>query len=199
MNYYYLKKNYFSDIQLVKEKFNDKILDLLSRRQSSQRNHFWDPVTEEILSLQNDLEILQDLKKIGMSVHHVNMFVCKENRVGGLHIDNARDPRNCSLNLPISGCEGSKMIWVDPDQFFIKETDLRDGPRAGLPSGHATDPKDWNIIETIDAGPVTLFKTNTWHSIDNRGNPNPRIALAFRLALNPKLETVIDKLKKNGL
>ena len=200
MNHYHLQKSYANDIALINTRFGKDIDAMVNRRDTTKRNHYWDPFTMEVLEdLGTDLEILRDLRSANLGIDHINIFICRENAMGGLHIDRAHDPRHVSINLPIRTCEGSKMLWVRADQYKLGFFDYRNGPRAGYPEGaNQVDPKDWDIVDETDASVPTVFKVNYWHSIDNRTNPNCRVAFAIRLAGNPLFEDVVTALNNNG-
>ena len=201
-NYYHiLKKSYANDIALCNEFFKDKITEMVNRRHTSIRWHYWDPVTNEIANtLNTQLELFNDMADCNLIIHHVNLFICKEGVVGGLHIDSASWPRHCSLNLPLSGCEDSEIMWVRPDQYEVGMVDQRNGARAGFPVGaDLNDPTDWDIVDSTNFGRTTLIKTDTWHAIDNRKNSLPRVTLAFRLLGNPEYSWVLEQLDKKGL
>lgn len=200
MNYYHLQKSYANDIELVKNRFGKDIQGMIDRKTTTKRNHYWDPFTLEVMNdLGTDLELYRDILQAGFGVDHINIFICRENSMGGLHIDRAHDPRHISINLPIQGCGSSKMLWVQADQFALGTFDYRNGPRAGFPANcNTVDPTDWNIVEECDASPTTAFRTDYWHSIDNRENPECRVALAIRLAGNPPFEDVVTALNSNG-
>lgn len=200
-NYHYLKKSYADDIALCNEFLKDKLAEMLERRHKSIRYHYWDPVTLDVAGkLGNQLELLRDLTNSMLAIHHVNLFICKEGTVGGLHIDSASDPRHCSINLPLSGCELSEILWVRADQFAVGQVDQRNGARAGFPVGtDLNDPAGWDIVDSTNLGRTTMLRTDYWHTIDNRKNNLPRATLAFRLLGNPSYELVHDQLSKNGL
>ena len=200
MNHYKLQKTYANDIALVNARFGKDIQAMIDRAPTSQRNHYWDPFTMEVLNdLGTDLELYRDLLDCGLGIDHINVFICKAKTMGGLHIDRAHDPRHVSINLPLQGCEGSKMLWVRADQYKLGTFDYRNGVRAGFPEGaNQVDPTDWDIIEECDARDTICFKTDFWHSIDNRTNENSRAALAFRLAGNPEFDDVVRALNSKG-
>lgn len=200
MNYYYLQKSYTDDIAKINTRFGKDIDAMIERKDTVKRNHYWDPFTMEVLEdLGTDLEIIRDLYTAGLSIDHINIFVCREKVMGGLHIDRAHDPRHATINLPLRGCDGSKMLWVRADQYKLGFFDYRNGPRAGYPEGaNQVDPKDWDIVDECDASGPTVFKVDYWHSIDNRTNENCRAAFAIRLANNPTFDDVVRSLNNNG-
>lgn len=200
-NFYYFKKSYADDIALCNEFFKDKIAEMLERRHHSIRYHFWDPVTMDITGKLNvKLELYRDFLEAGLAIHHVNLFICKEGTVGGLHIDSASDPRHCSINLPLSGCELSEILWVRADQFEVGNVDQRNGARAGFPVGtDLNDPTGWDIVDSANLARTTMIKTDYWHTIDNRKNDKPRATLAFRLLGNPSYDYVYSVLKEKDL
>lgn len=200
-NFYYFKKSYADDITLCNNFFKDKIAEMLERRHNSIRYHYWDPVTLDITGKLNvQLELYRDFLEAGLSIHHVNLFICKEGTVGGLHIDSASDPRHASINLPLSGCELSEILWVRADQFEVGKVDQRNGARAGFPVGtDLNDPTGWDIIDSANLARTTMIKTDYWHTIDNRKNDKPRVTLAFRLLGNPSYEHVYNSLKSKDL
>lgn len=200
MNYYHLQKTYADDIAKINARFDKDINAMVDRRDTTKRNHYWDPFTMEVLEdLGSDLEIIRDIQTAGFNIDHINIFICKENIMGGLHIDRAHDPRHATINLPLRDCAGSKMLWVNKDQYKLGLFDYRNGPRAGYPEGaNQVDPKDWDIVDECDASGPTVFKVDYWHSIDNRTNPKCRVAFAIRLANNPLFEDVIKGLNSNG-
>jgi hypothetical protein len=200
MNYYHLQKSYANDIELVKNRFGKDIQGMIDRRTTTKRNHYWDPFTLEVMNdLGTDLELYRDILQAGFGVDHINIFICRENSMGGLHIDRAHDPRHISINLPVQGCGASRMLWVRGDQYPLGTFDYRNGPRAGFPANcNTVDPKDWDIVDECDASPTTAFRTDYWHSIDNRENSECRVALAIRLANNPPFEDVVTALNSNG-
>jgi hypothetical protein len=91
------------------------------------------------------------------------------------------------------------MIWVNPDQYKIGSVDVRHGVRAGFPETGDLEIDNWKIIDQVDFGVPMLIKVNNWHSVDNRTNPNPRIALACRFLMNPTFEQMSEELYKKGL
>jgi len=201
MNYYRLQKDYAADIALVNSVFGKDIDAMVERRDTTKRNHYWDPFTMEVLEkLGTDLELYRDLLEAGLGIDHINVFICREKSMGGLHIDRAHDPRHVSINLPVRDCTNSKMLWVRGDQYKLGTFDYRNGPRAGFPEGaNQVDPKDWDIVDECDASGTMCFKTDYWHSVDNRSNDNCRVALAFRLAGNPDFDDVVRALNSKGI
>jgi hypothetical protein len=200
-NCYNFKKSYANDTALCNEFFKDKIAEMVGRRFASHSWHYWDPVTKDIAEhLNTKLELFRDFQECNISIHHVNLFICREGVVGGLHIDNASDPRHCSINIPLEGCELSEIFWVRPDQFQLGNFDVRNGVRAGYPQGiDMNDPTGWEVTDTASLAKTVLIKTDTWHTVDNRKNPKPRVCLAFRLLGNPSFVKIFNTLNEKGL
>ncbi len=200
-NCYNFKKSYADDTALCNEFFKDKITEMVDRRFVTRSWHYWDPVTLEIKeTLGTKLELLRDFQECNIGIHHVNLFICREGVIGGLHIDNASDPRHCSINIPLKGCDLSDILWVREDQFALGNFDLRNGVRAGYPQGvDMTDSTGWDIVDTASLARTVLIKTDTWHTVDNRKNSVPRVCLAFRLLGNPSFSKIFDTLNEKGL
>jgi len=197
-NYHHLSKLYQKDIEFLRNHFNELISKMISFE--TDLHHYFETVTEDFLSLGNDLEFNRDINSTKYTVDHVNLFVCKAYKIGGLHIDSAGDPRFVSINLPIMDNDRSQIVWVNPGQYNLGEYDLRDRTiRAGHPVSGALSIGEWEIIDKANFGVPTIIRVNHWHSIDNRFNPQPRVALAIRLAKNPSFEEVVSELRQKQL
>jgi hypothetical protein len=206
-NIYHLPphKNYANDAALLREYFSDFINEQKQPNVHNKiGNHFFHTIHSQILGnpeLASKLEFLHDFAKVGLSVHHINIFLCRPGVVGGLHIDNVRDPRFCSLNLSLEGTAGSRVVWVRHDQIPMPtHVNVKIGHNTSHVYGGLPDPAlitaidKWDIVEEADFGDSGLLRTNTWHAIDNRENTDFRVALAIRFEGNPKFEDVLNKL-----
>jgi hypothetical protein len=198
-NYFRLKKSYSNDIILCNEYFAE-LIDEMQSREDTGRNHYWETINKGIIALSKKLEFYNDICSTKYFFDHINLFVCRPHRIGGLHIDSAANPRFCSLNIPLLDNDTSRMIWVDPTQYSVDKVDVKHGGvRAGLPSEGDIDIDTWNIIDQVDFNIPMLIKVNEWHSVDNRTNPNPRIAVACRFLMNPTFDQMSEELYKKGL
>lgn len=156
----------------------------------------------------NNLEIIRNLRKSGFEIHHVNVFLQKPNKLAELHIDDGANPRFCSVNLPLRGCEGSEIIWINPNQFAPSEpktnifdskignATLRTIGSQPLDTSVVRDDATWEVVEKADANKSIILRTNSWHAVDNRKNSNLRWLFGIRLVDNPKYEDVLEKLSQ---
>lgn len=219
-NWYALKKTYSKDINLIRfelgqalhqqyqiwasrpTEYNSALFPIYPNSQGSQ---FF---THESL---NKLEIVRDLRSAGLEVHHINLFFHRANALAELHIDDGANPRHASLNLPIRGCEGSRVVWVRDNQFDAASPymatfngfDVNAKPRTigsqPLDSTATRDDSTWDIIDETRADIPILLKTDTWHAADNRGNKHYRWLLGIRFVGNPSYDEVLSKLQAIGV
>lgn len=61
-------------------------------------------------------------------------------------------------------------------------------------SSFSIDSNYWNKKDSMLLTHPALVRTNCWHNIDNRLNPDPRIVFSIRLKNNPLFEDVWNKL-----
>ena len=203
-NYFVLKKSYEDDIVFLNKHFNTKIEKMLDIWSRKDVNHFWDPVTPAILAIRDQLEFFKDLSDADIKIAHVNIFVCKPNQLGGLHIDGLFSDgsfRHASINLPLSGCNDSYIRWTRTNQYPVGPVDFRNESNRAVHPGlrEAEDCRNWDMIDVLHFNKPTLIKTDTWHAVDNRLNSNHRVALAFRFGPNLYFEEVYEKFYKLGL
>ena len=102
-----------------------------------------------------------------------------------IHIDGIEKPRICSLNLPLSGYESTKMI-------FYK-----------VISGAVPSINDANYYSPDDVQPVSEFECkNEWvlvesgvpHNVTNINPNNPRYTLCIRFFTNPTFEFLVNRM-----
>jgi hypothetical protein len=216
-NYHVPKKQYTKDINLINYKFGhvlDREFNLWVSRGTEYHSSLFPMYpggnffTAESL---NNLEVVRDLRSVGLEVHHVNVFFQKPNVLAELHIDDGANPRHATINLPLRGCTGSKILWVRADQFAPDKPYLATFPSFSVkakPRTIGSQPEDksvlrddatWDIVDTADAGQTIILKTDEWHAVDNRDNANYRWLFAIRFVDNPPYEEVLEKLKSIGL
>ncbi len=199
-NYHFLAKSYDADRTLLRGLFNDLVEHMISSKKDSTLHHYFEPVTKEIYQLGNRLEFYKDIGTTDLSIDHVNLFICKAYKIGGLHMDSAKDPRFVSMNIPLLEDDRSEMLWVDPNQYKLGSYDVRGRTaRAGYPDADELNIDAWNVIDRTTFSRPMVIKVNSWHSVDNRFNPNPRVALAIRFAKNPTFEEFTSEFQKKGL
>lgn len=223
-NYCFPKKQYKDDIEFINKKFGKFMEEYFQKfitrnlphasclltiyfnedGQPEQKKYF----DENTL---NDLEVIRDIRSAGLDVHHINIFFQRADVMAELHIDNGSNPRHATINLPLKDCNGSKIVWVRPDQFDaspprknvfeVGAENVKPRNIGSLPLDPSVikDPKTWDIVDSVDAGQPILLKTDTWHAVDNRGNYNYRFLLGIRFAKNPSFESVVEKLGNAGL
>ena len=192
-NYFYLKKSYSNDTKVCKDYFEIFVNNILKYKNNEYHVKMY--VDKDIKNFISKLELYNDLVNAGLTIHRAVIFVCKPNVIGGLHIDDFDDPRHCSLNLPISGGNLSKILWIKNDQF-----EMRKKVNLGVPvNASMINPEGWDVIDSATLAKTTLVKTDNWHTVDNRYNPYPRVSLAFRFSNNPTMEHVVKLLTASGL
>jgi len=112
---------------------------------------------------------------------------------GEVHIGGPEDSRQCAINIPVANCDLGIMNWFsncdEPKLIATYKTIVQT-------SGHRNDIEYWNVEDTMILAHTALVKTNQWHNIDNRLNPNPRIVFSVRLKDNPLFDDVQRKLKQ---
>lgn len=222
-NYFIPKKQYSNDIKFLNDKFGDfmeekfqRYLEMKTTYKSTLITMYMKDkgfVIDQYFTTEslNDLEIVRDVRAAGLEVHHINFIFQQANELAELHIDNGNDPRHASFNLPLKHCEGSKVVWIRPDQFPKKPPQKNEFEMASnkakkrdlgsLPTDVKVirDDSTWDIVDEVDTNQPIVLKTDTWHAVDNRGNNNYRFVFALRFDKNPEFEEVVSKLSNIGI
>lgn len=217
INYYFPPKKYENDVKFLNSRFDSFIKDSYEKfitantwyngtyvtayHFENNKKHF----TDESL---DDLEVVRDLRSVGLEIHHANFLFMKPCSVGELHIDNGKlNPRHTTFNIPLRDAEKSKIVWIRPDQFegaparfnqFDQQTTGAEKRSVGSQPANreAVNNIDlWEIVDEADASRPIILKTNTWHAVDNRLNPNKRVLFQMRFIDNPLFEDVVEKIK----
>ena len=125
-------------------------------------------------------------------IDNCKFFVCEANMWGETHIDGGDIPRNCAINIPIADCNKGVMNWFSNSDVSTPKSTSRTNVHS---SDFSKDVNYWNSKDTMLLTQPALVRTNCWHNIDNRLNPNPRIVFSIRLKNNPQFEDILDKIK----
>lgn len=131
-------------------------------------------------------------------IEHIQVFCILKDSCGMIHVDGI--DRKCALNIPLRDCHLGVMEWY---------------PNSGLTAKVYRGP---NTISTVAKEELALYpgrwphhgesstvvnrpavvRTNVWHRVDNRGNPQHRYMLSLRFKSNPTFEELVSSLT-NGV
>ena len=108
-----------------------------------------------------------------------------------VHIDYCQDSNeiiNASIILPISGCEGTYMYWVEGEY----ETKFAWYP-VQTAFQKITWKSDYNIIKETEITVPTLCRVNIPHDAYNGLNTEYRTIASIRFKGNPSFEEILQK------
>ena len=100
------------------------------------------------------------------------------------------DITNASIIVPVSGCQGSRMFWVDGQYTLTRSHDR---------SGNSRMDVDWHgagqVVCEQEIVEPTLVRVNTPHGAYSRQDGSYRTILSLRLRDNESFEHIVDKIK----
>jgi len=97
---------------------------------------------------------------------------------------------DASIIIPISGCQNTKMFWVDGDYTLTKSHDHAGNSRMDVA---------WNtpghIVCEEEITEPTLVRVNTPHGAYSRQDGTYRLILSVRLEKNETFDNIVNRIK----
>jgi hypothetical protein len=153
------------------------------------------PDTHIVFKRRSGSEIHDWIKAgIPFEIEHIQVFCILRDSCGMIHVDGI--DRKCALNIPLRDCHLGIMEWF-PKSGFTHKKFASPTTVAGVTNEElAIYPKRWPLRGdniTVVNRPAVI-RTNIWHRVDNRGNPQYRYMLSLRFKDNPSFEDVVNHL-----
>lgn len=125
-----------------------------------------------------------------LAVQHAQIFHVSAGALPMIHVDGV--DRHCALNVPLRGANQGLMEWFDyPFEPYVYRGDNTISTVTmeevhGLPRRTNEHP-----FKSIRVFKPCVVRTNVWHRIDNRENPQDRYVLSLRFKDNPTFEHIV--------
>jgi hypothetical protein len=111
-----------------------------------------------------------------------------------IHVDGTVTVRHASLNIPLSGFNGTNITWynlvspLNDYRDFDKDYDLIDFPKSDLtPVATLPGANAWSLVHTSKP-----------HHVVSENYNNPRLTLCVRFKDNPSFEFLHELLSRHG-
>ena len=170
-----LYTDYFIDKFIPKYKFIQKLVGIYTQ-------YHRDVVSKEIELLKLELTLIKKYKF--PKIEYISIFEHTQDQP--IHSDGIDVPRYASLNLPISGWEGTKMNFYD-----VRNRDL-------IPNIRDANYYDENdvtyAVELNGENSWVLVDSSTPHHIIQINSANPRMTVCVRFMGNPTFNELLDRI-----
>lgn len=138
---------------------------------------------------------------LDINIHTARFFVTKPRSVIQVHKDTRRingelfKLREWAINVPIMNCDKGTNVWFDDNEKNIEIYN------DSAPAVILKNPQDHKPAAFKKLSGIELFRTDLYHTCDNRENDNYRIILSFRsnddISWTQMVEKVLDFNLKN--